>query len=177
MERSVLVTGGVGGLGEAVVEILRDQNWRVVAPVRAGAVGRLAKGAVGIEADLSVPADVRAAVALAAGEPDAPLRAVVNLVGGYAGGGLVHETAIEDFEAVIRANLRPTYLVTAAALPHLVDAAAAARWCASRPARPWPRSPARPVTRPPRPRCWPSPTPSRSSTERAVCVATQCCRA
>ncbi|GID97922.1 short-chain dehydrogenase [Amorphoplanes digitatis] len=127
----MLVTGGVGGLGEAVVEILRDQNWRVVAPVRAGAVGRLAKGAVGIEADLSVPADVRAAVALAAGEPDAPLRAVVNLVGGYAGGGLVHETAIEDFEAVIRANLRPTYLVTAAALPHLVDAGGGSVVCVS----------------------------------------------
>ncbi|MEU7906683.1 SDR family NAD(P)-dependent oxidoreductase [Actinoplanes sp. NPDC049118] len=131
MERSVLVTGGTGGLGEAVVEILRDQNWRVVAPVRAGAAGRLPKGAVGVEADLSEPADVRAAVAVAAGDPDAPLRAVVNLVGGYAGGGLVHETAIEDFEAIIRANLRPTYLVTAAALPHLVDAGGGSVVCVS----------------------------------------------
>ncbi|MET8148178.1 SDR family NAD(P)-dependent oxidoreductase [Actinoplanes sp. NPDC049668] len=131
MERSVLVTGGVGGLGEAVVEVLRDQNWRVVAPVRAGSTGRLPEGVMGITADLSAPEDVRAAVAVAAGEPGAPLRAVVNLVGGYAGGGLVHETAIEDFEAVIRANLRPTYLVTAAALPHLVDAGGGSVVCVS----------------------------------------------
>src|SRR6188768_4324839 len=87
MERSVLVTGGVGGLGEAVVEVLRDQNWRVVAPVRAGSTGRLPENVVEITADLSAPEDVRAAVAVAAGEPGAPLRAVVNLVGGYAGGG------------------------------------------------------------------------------------------
>ena len=131
MERSVLVTGGTGGLGEAVVEILRDQNWRVVAPIRAGAAHRLPKGVVGFEADLSVPAEVRAAMAAAASEPDAPLRAVINLAGAYAGGGLVHETTVEDFEAIIRANLRPTYLVTAAALPHLVDAGGGSVVCVS----------------------------------------------
>jgi NAD(P)-dependent dehydrogenase (short-subunit alcohol dehydrogenase family) len=131
MERSVLVTGGAGGLGEAVVETLLDHNWRVVAPVRAGSTDRLPKGAVGVEADLSVPAEVRAAVAIAAGEPDAPLRAVVNLAGAYAGGSLVHETTVEDFEAIIRVNLRPTYLVTAAALPHLVDAGGGSVVCVS----------------------------------------------
>jgi NAD(P)-dependent dehydrogenase (short-subunit alcohol dehydrogenase family) len=131
MERSVLVTGGAGGLGEAVVETLLDHNWRVVAPVRAGSTDRLPKGAVGVEADLSVPGEVRAAVAVAAGEPDAPLRAVVNLAGAYAGGSLVHETTVEDFEAIIRVNLRPTYLVTAAALPHLVDAGGGSVVCVS----------------------------------------------
>jgi NAD(P)-dependent dehydrogenase (short-subunit alcohol dehydrogenase family) len=34
----------------------------------------------------------------------------------------VHETAIEEFEKQYRLNLRPTYLVTSAALPHLLEA-------------------------------------------------------
>ncbi|MFI7541468.1 SDR family NAD(P)-dependent oxidoreductase [Actinoplanes sp. NPDC049599] len=131
MERSVLVTGGAGGLGGAVAEVLREQGWRVVAPVRAGATDRLPKGVLPVEADLSEPGEVAAAVALAASDASAPLRAVVNLVGGYAGGGLVHETPIDDFEAMLRANLRPTYLVTAAALPQLVAAGGGSVVCVS----------------------------------------------
>ena len=46
---------------------------------------------------------------------------MVNLVGGFAMGKRVHETPIEEFEKQFRLNLRPTYLVTAAALPHLLS--------------------------------------------------------
>jgi len=44
---------------------------------------------------------------------------VVNLVGGYAQGGRVHETPIDEFERQFTLNLRPTYLVTAAAIPRM----------------------------------------------------------
>jgi NAD(P)-dependent dehydrogenase (short-subunit alcohol dehydrogenase family) len=111
--------------------VLRDQGWRVVAPVRAGATDRLPKDVLAVEADLSDPGDVATAVTAAVSDITAPLRAVVNLVGGYAGGGPVHETPIEDFEAIIRANLRPTYLVTAATLPHLVAAGGGSVVCVS----------------------------------------------
>ena len=131
MGRTVLVTGGAGGLGGAVVEVLREQGWRVVAPVRAGATDRLPKDVVAVAAELSDADDVAAAVAVAAGEKGAPLRAVVNLAGGYAGGGLVHDTPVDDFEAMLRVNLRPTYLVTAAALPHLVAAGGGSVVCVS----------------------------------------------
>jgi len=126
----VLVTGGAGGLGGAVLEVLRDGGWRVVAPVRAGA-DRLPKGVFSVTAELTDPGAVADAVAVATAEPGAPLRAVVNLAGGYAGGGPVHETPIEDFEAILRSNLRPTYLVTAAALPHLVAAGGGSVVCVS----------------------------------------------
>jgi NAD(P)-dependent dehydrogenase (short-subunit alcohol dehydrogenase family) len=53
---------------------------------------------------------------------DGRLRGVVNLVGGYTAGGRVHETPIEEFDAQFRVNLRPTYLVTQAALPSLIAA-------------------------------------------------------
>ncbi len=115
----MLVTGGTGGLGGSVVATLIEQGWRVVAPVRS-TPARLPDRAVTVQADVSDPAGAAAAVALAAAEPSAPLGAVVNLVGGYAAAGRVHETPIEDFDAMLRQNLRPTYLVTAAALPHLM---------------------------------------------------------
>jgi len=73
---------------------------------------------------------VRDVVATAAQEQEAPLRGVVNLVGGFAVGGRVHETPIEEFEAQFRLNLRPTYLVTQAALPHLLAAGSGSIVCA-----------------------------------------------
>jgi NAD(P)-dependent dehydrogenase (short-subunit alcohol dehydrogenase family) len=130
-KRSVLVTGGTGGLGGAVVDAFLAQNWRVVVPVRSSAGARLPDGAIAVQADLTDPTEVAEAVALAAGDPDAPLRAVVNTVGGYASGGLVHETPVEDFEAMLRLNLRPTYLVTAAALPHLTAGGGGSIVCVS----------------------------------------------
>jgi NAD(P)-dependent dehydrogenase (short-subunit alcohol dehydrogenase family) len=129
--QTVLVTGGAGGLGTATVSAFADVGWRVVAPVRDGASDRLPVGVIGVAGDLNVAADVAAAVGLAAGDPEAPLRAVVNLAGGYAGGSLVAQTPFEDFEAMLTANLRPTYLITAAALPHLVAAGGGSIVCTS----------------------------------------------
>ncbi|HEU4422628.1 MAG TPA: SDR family NAD(P)-dependent oxidoreductase [Pilimelia sp.] len=131
-DRSVLVTGATGGLGGAVAAAFVAAGWRVVAPVRpAGGAPRAPDGAVAVEADLTDPQSVAAAVAEAAGASDAPLRAVVNLVGGFASGGLVHETPLAEFERMLTLNLRPTYLVTSAALPHLVAAGGGSVVCVS----------------------------------------------
>jgi NAD(P)-dependent dehydrogenase (short-subunit alcohol dehydrogenase family) len=127
--RTVLLTGATGGLGGAVAATFVKDGWRVVAPVRPGA--ETVADTTAVRADLTDPASVAEVTTVAAAEPDAPLRAVVNLVGGYASGGLVHETPIDDFEAMLRLNLRPTYLVTAAALPHLVEAGGGAVVCVS----------------------------------------------
>ncbi|MEV7629358.1 SDR family NAD(P)-dependent oxidoreductase [Actinoplanes sp. NPDC089786] len=116
MARTAVITGGTGGLGTAVISTFLETGWRVVAPVRAGSQERLPAGAEAVVADLTSQGDVEAAIAAAGPH----LSAVVNLVGGYAGGGRVHETAVDDFEAMIRTNVRPTFLVTRAALPVLV---------------------------------------------------------
>jgi NAD(P)-dependent dehydrogenase (short-subunit alcohol dehydrogenase family) len=129
--RTALVTGGAGGLGAATVAAFLADGWRVVAPVRPGSAGRLPEGAIAVEGDLSDAADVRAAISVAAGPGEAPLRAVVNLAGGYGGGALVADTPFEDFEAMLTRNLRPTYLVTSAALPHLVEAGGGSVVCVS----------------------------------------------
>jgi NAD(P)-dependent dehydrogenase (short-subunit alcohol dehydrogenase family) len=130
-ERTVLVAGGTGGLGTAVTAAFVEDGWRVVVPVRRAIDPGRAPGAVMVAADLLDPAAVKSAVATAAGDAAAPLRAVVNLVGGYAGAGLVHETPVAEFDRMLAINLRPTYLVTRAALPHLVAAGGGAVVCVS----------------------------------------------
>ncbi len=129
--RTAFVTGGAGGLGAATVAAFLADGWRVVAPVRAGRAGALPSGAIAVEGDLTAAPAVGAAIEVAAGEPAAPLRAVVNLTGGYAGGGNVADTPVEEFERMLTVNLRPTYLVTAAALPHLVAAGGGSIVCVS----------------------------------------------
>jgi NAD(P)-dependent dehydrogenase (short-subunit alcohol dehydrogenase family) len=137
--RTVFVTGGAGGLGTATVSAFLADGWRVVAPVRPGRKG-LPEGAIMVEADLTDETDITAAMSVAAGDPGAPLRAVVNLAGAYGGSGLVAEAPVAEFEGLLARNLRPTYLVTRAALPHLVAAGGGGIVCVSSKAAvaPWP---------------------------------------
>ncbi|MBV9917474.1 MAG: SDR family NAD(P)-dependent oxidoreductase [Solirubrobacterales bacterium] len=131
MDRTAIVTGGSGGLGAAVVARLLEESWRVVVPwIAETELERLPKrdGLELIQADLFEPEAAGALVAAADGD-DAPLRGLVNLVGGFAAGGRVHETPIEEFGAQFRLNLRPTYLVTQAALPKLLEAGDGAIVC------------------------------------------------
>jgi NAD(P)-dependent dehydrogenase (short-subunit alcohol dehydrogenase family) len=134
MARSALITGGTGGLGAAVTSAFLAGGWRVVVPLhdererdRVPEHERL----VLERADLLHPGSAADVAALAAGDEGAPLRAVVNLVGGFATGGRVHEMPVEDFEAQLRLNLRPTYLVCQAALPHLLASGGGAIVCVS----------------------------------------------
>ena len=134
MGRSALITGGTGGLGSAVTSAFLDAGWRVVVPVydegereRVPQHERL----VLEQADLSDAGSAAAVTAIAASNDEAPLGAVVNLVGGFGTGGRVHEMPVEDFEAQMRLNLRPTYLVCQAALGPLLAAGGGAIVCVS----------------------------------------------
>jgi NAD(P)-dependent dehydrogenase (short-subunit alcohol dehydrogenase family) len=133
-DRTILITGGTGALGSAVVAAFLDAGWRAVVTwvdpkelERVSARERLDL----VQADLFDPDAVQHAVGEAAGDGSAPLRAVANLVGGYAGGSRIHETSLEDFERQFMVNLRPTFLVTRAAIPRLIDAAGGSIVCVS----------------------------------------------
>lgn len=127
---TAIVTGGTGGLGTAVVAALRADGWRVVVPwIEERERERIEEGD-GVElvqADLFDAGAARGVVQHAG----PGLRAVVNLVGGFAMGGRVHETPLEEFEAQFRLNLRATYLMSAAALPTLLEARSGAIVCVS----------------------------------------------
>jgi NAD(P)-dependent dehydrogenase (short-subunit alcohol dehydrogenase family) len=120
----VLVAGGTGALGAAVLRDLLEAGHPVAAT---GVVDRErerveeelggVEGLALVRADLMEPDAAAAAV-----ESVEDLGAVVNLVGGFAGGRNVHETEPEEFERMLRLNLRPGFLLARAAMPRLVAA-------------------------------------------------------
>ncbi|MGH3878447.1 MAG: SDR family oxidoreductase [Actinophytocola sp.] len=134
MGRSVLITGGTGGLGSAVTAAFLDAGWRAVVPwIAERELSRMPErdGLELVQADLFDVASARECATVAASDVDKPLRAVVNLVGGFAAGGRVHETPVEEFEEQLRLNLRATYLTCQHTLPHLTEAGGGSIVCMS----------------------------------------------
>lgn len=134
MSRSVLVTGGTGGLGSAVTARLVDSGWRVVVPwINSEELDRVTahENLHLIQADLSDPPQLAETMTLASHDSSAPLHGVVNLVGGFTSGPRVHETPVEVLDAQLNLNLRTAYTVTQAALPHLIAAGGGSVICMS----------------------------------------------
>ncbi|WP_137725371.1 SDR family NAD(P)-dependent oxidoreductase [Prescottella subtropica] len=118
---TVVVTGGTGGLGVPVTTHLLDVGWRVVVPARSpsGALPehpRLEQ----VRCDVGDPAQVADVVAVAANDEGAPLTALVNLVGGFASGPRTHEADPDILDRQLDLNVRTTYTMLRAVLPHLV---------------------------------------------------------
>ena len=102
---------------------LLDDGWRVVVPwIAEHELERIERrpGLELIRADVSDPAGVETVVSAAVASDGAPLGGLVNLVGGFAMGGRVDETSVDEFEKQFALNLRPTYLMTQAALKEMV---------------------------------------------------------
>jgi NAD(P)-dependent dehydrogenase (short-subunit alcohol dehydrogenase family) len=115
MAPEVLVAGGTGALGAAVVKELVEAGYPVGATWVVERERERLEGLEGVEliqADLFDPVQAAAAVAAIS-----DLGAVVNLVGGYAETGRVHETDPEEFDRLMRLNLRPNVLLARAAIP------------------------------------------------------------
>jgi NAD(P)-dependent dehydrogenase (short-subunit alcohol dehydrogenase family) len=130
---SVLVTGGTGALGVAVLAELLESGYPVTAtwvvPKERERVERDfpdAERLTLVEADVMDEQAVQSAVEGVDG-----LGAVVNLVGGYSAPGKVHESSIDDFESMLRLNLRPAFLLAHAGMPRLVSAGGGSFVCVS----------------------------------------------
>ena len=130
MQQTAIITGGTGGLGAAVVARFIAGGWRVIVPwVNEAELERVERSdnLVLVQADLF---DEQAVAALAA-EAGPDLRAVVNLVGGFAAGGRLHETNVSELEGQLRINLTPAWLVSAAGIPAMLAAGEGAIVCVS----------------------------------------------
>jgi NAD(P)-dependent dehydrogenase (short-subunit alcohol dehydrogenase family) len=115
---AVLVAGGTGFLGTAVVHELLASGHEVTATwiVEAERERLESEPVELVRADLFDAVETEAAVRAVAN-----LEAVVDLVGGFADGPLVHETAPEEFERLMRLNLTPAFLLARAAMPRMLE--------------------------------------------------------
>jgi NAD(P)-dependent dehydrogenase (short-subunit alcohol dehydrogenase family) len=125
LEGSIVVTGGTGALGSAVVAELLACGARVVTTWVIEAERDRLSAELGdhellelVEADLLAEGGPDAAIAAAAGRP--PLAALVNLVGGYAQGGRVHEAPADELERMLALNVMTAFRSCRAALPAMV---------------------------------------------------------
>jgi NAD(P)-dependent dehydrogenase (short-subunit alcohol dehydrogenase family) len=118
----VLVAGGTGALGEAVVRELFGAGYActvtwIVEEERRRAHAEHGDRIALVKADLIDPGG-GAAEAVAAVDD---LEAVVDLVGGFAAGGLVHETDPDHFFRMIQLNLAPAFNLARVAMPRMVE--------------------------------------------------------
>jgi NAD(P)-dependent dehydrogenase (short-subunit alcohol dehydrogenase family) len=114
----VLVAGGTGHLGTAVVRELLAAGYAITATwvVESEAERLSAEPVELVHADLFDPDAVQKAV-----DSTPQLEAVVNLVGGYAEGPRVHETDPDQFDGLMKLNVKPGFLLARAAMPRLIE--------------------------------------------------------
>jgi NAD(P)-dependent dehydrogenase (short-subunit alcohol dehydrogenase family) len=123
--RGVVVTGGTGALGRALVRLLLERGVRVAVPYRGAEEWRALEretppGAtlVGGEADLTDPRRAAAFVDEAA-ERLQVLDGLALTAGGWRGGAPFDAAPPGEWDAMLRANLETAAHVCRAALPHL----------------------------------------------------------
>jgi len=118
MAAEVLVAGGTGALGAAVVKELVASGHPVAATWVVEKERERLEGVEGVELIQADLFDERAAANAVAAISD--VEAVVNLVGGYAQAGRVHETEPDEFDRLMRLNMRPNILLAHAAIPRFL---------------------------------------------------------
>src|SRR5215210_899333 len=126
LEGSIVVTGGTGALGGAVVSELLTSGARVVATWIVEAERDALAAELGdhellelVEADLLADGGADAAIEAAVSRP--PLTGLVNIAGGFAQGGRVHEAPPDEIERMLALNLMTVVRSCRAALPAMLE--------------------------------------------------------
>src|SRR4051812_28173654 len=118
MAAEVLVAGGTGALCSAVVRELVASGHSVGATWLVESERERLEGVEGVELIKADLFDANEAAEAVAAISD--ISAVVNLVGGYAEGGRIHETEPDEFDRLMRLNLRPNLTLARAAIPRFL---------------------------------------------------------
>jgi NAD(P)-dependent dehydrogenase (short-subunit alcohol dehydrogenase family) len=124
--QAVVVTGGTGALGRAVVSQLVARGARVAVPYRQPAEWDALRAGFGPAvvlfgrpADMAHPDEARRFVDEAAAA-FGRLDGLAAIAGAFAGSGTLEAAPVEEWEGMLRANLQTTYATCRAALPHLL---------------------------------------------------------
>lgn len=115
---SVVVTGAAGGIGQAIVETLKNNHLKVVAVDLSPKLAEL-EDVAPVQVDLTTDEGV-AAVAAAVEAAGAPLLGLVNNAGITRDARIVNMSD-EDFRKVIDVNLGAAYRLTNALVPLMSD--------------------------------------------------------
>lgn len=130
--KTAIVTGASRGIGKGIATVLGKEGANVVVVARSESAGKVAgtihetaekvKAAGGvalpIKCDVTQEAEVRAMVARTM-EAFGRIDLLVNNAGGSSGFASVQEFPLYRFDRVVTLNLRGTFLVTQAVLPHM----------------------------------------------------------
>src|SRR5262245_37553675 len=115
-----LIIGAARGIGNGIAQRFREEGAKLVigdSEAEAGQAAAAKLGAKFVTTDISKKADAERAVATAL-DAYGDLHIVVQNAGIYPWQ-LIENTEPEDWDAVLGVNLRGTYLIARAALPHM----------------------------------------------------------
>ena len=113
----VLITGAAGGIGRATVNLFSEKSWRVIGVDRADFGEGFPQNGLFIQSDISRPEDMQAIFEKAHAFTDS-LDALVNNAAMQIAKPLI-ETTVEEWDAVMAANLRSVFLSVKLAHPLL----------------------------------------------------------
>jgi len=127
----VIVTGATGALGRVVVRRLLGSGAVVAAAYRdegkfgdlVDFVGGVKETLIGFKADVTSEAEVAAMVEGLLGR-HGRIDALLNLVGAYRGGAEIAATGEDDWDFLMRTNLKSAFLCSRAVLPAMTKAGA-----------------------------------------------------
>ncbi len=113
----ILITGAAGGIGRATVKLFADKGWRVIGVDRAPFGESFPETGLFIQSDISAPGDLESIFEQAQSFTDT-LDALVNNAAVQIAKPLL-ETTVEEWDAVMAANLRSVFLGAKLAHPLL----------------------------------------------------------
>jgi NAD(P)-dependent dehydrogenase (short-subunit alcohol dehydrogenase family) len=115
--KTLLITGAAGGIGRAAVKLFAEKNWRVIGVDRNDFGGDFPANGLFIRSDIARPEDMQAIFDRAHAFTES-LDALVNNAALQVAKPLV-ETTVEEWDAVMAANLRSVFLGVKLAYPLL----------------------------------------------------------
>ena len=118
--RVAAITGGTRGIGLAIAELLAAEGALVAVCARSPqSLERVAdKGWLALAADMTKEADANHFIGAVA-DRFGRLDILVNNVGGSLGGGTFSESSVDQWRAVLDANVMSTLYASKAAIPHM----------------------------------------------------------
>ncbi len=117
MTKTILITGAAGGIGRATVDLFAEKGWRVIGVDRAEFGEDFPQNGIFIRSDIARPEDMHSIFEKARAFTDS-LDALVNNAAMQVAKPLI-ETTVEEWDAVMAANLRSVFLGVKLAHPLL----------------------------------------------------------